>query len=56
MIDYLNDSSSNKLVASVYRKAAYTGLLTNYNRFTFLNYKKGLIKTLVDRIFRVSST
>ena len=40
----------------MYRKAAYTGLLTNYNSFTFLNYKKGLIKTLIDQTFRVSST
>ena len=55
-LDILNESSSNKLVASVYRKAAYTGLLTNYNSFTFLNYKKGLIKTLIDQTFRVSST
>ena len=30
-LDILNDSSSNKLVTSVYRKVTYTGLLTNYN-------------------------
>ena len=28
-LDILNDSSSNKLVTSVYRKPTYTGLLTN---------------------------
>ena len=38
------------------RKAAYTGLLTNYNSFTSPNYKKGLIKTLIDRTFRINST
>ena len=38
------------------RKAAYTGLLTNYNSFASPNYKKGLIKTLIDRTFRISST
>ena len=52
----LNESSSNKLATSVYRKPTYTGLLTNYNSFTSPNYKKGLIKTLIDRTFRINST
>ena len=34
----------------------YTGFLTTYNSFTSPNYKKGLIKTLTERTFRVSST
>ena len=55
-LDILNDSSSNKFVTSVYRKPTYTGLLTNYNSFTSPNYKKGLIKTLIDRTFRINST
>ena len=56
-LDILNDSSSNKLaVTSVYRKPTYTRLLTNYNSFTSPNYKKGLIKTLIDRTFRINST
>ena len=55
-LDILNDSSSNKFVTSVYRKPTYTRLLTNYNSFTSLNYKKGLIKTLIDRTFRINST
>ena len=40
----------------MYRKNTYTGLLTNYNSFTSPNYKKGLIKTLIDRTFRINST
>ena len=40
-LDMLNDSSSNKLVTSMYRKPTYTVLLMNYNSFTFANYKKG---------------
>ena len=44
-LDILNDSSSNKLLISVYRKPTYTGLLMNYNSFISLNYKKGLFKT-----------
>ena len=55
-LDILNDSSSNKFVTSVYRKPTYTRLLTNYNSFTSLNYKKGLIKTLIDQTFRINST
>ena len=54
-LDILNDSSSNKLVTSVYRKPTYTGLLKNYNSFTSPNYKKGLIKTLIDQIFCINS-
>ena len=52
----LNDSSSNKLVTSVHRKPTYTGLLTNYNIFASPNYKKGLIKTLIDQTFHINST
>ena len=40
----------------MYRKPTYTGLLTNYNSFTSTNYKKGLIKTPIDRTFRINST
>ena len=28
----------------------------NYNSFTSPNYKKGLIKTLIDRTFRINKT
>ena len=55
-LDHLNDSSSNNFVTSVYRKLTYTRLLTNYNSFRSPNYKKGLIKTLIDRTFRINST
>ena len=54
--DILNDCSSNKFVTKVYRKPTYTGLLTNCNSFTSLNYKNALIKTLIGQKFRNSST
>ena len=38
-LDILNDSSSTKLVTSVYRKSTYIGLLTNCSSFTSPNYK-----------------
>ena len=53
-LDILSDSSSNKFVTSVYRKPTYTGLLTNYNSFTSLNYKHVL--TLIGRTFRINNT
>ena len=49
---------SDRLITSVYRKSLFTGLLQNYNSFVPLpfTYKKGLIKTLIDRTFRLNST
>ena len=38
----------------VYRKNTFTGLLLNFNSFTPLKYKLGLIKTLIDRVFKIS--
>ena len=38
----------------MYRKPTYTGLLIN--SFTSPNYKKGLIKTLIDQTFHINST
>ena len=40
----------------MYRKPTYTGLLTNYNSFTSPNYKKVLMKTLIDQTFCINST
>ena len=37
-------------------KKTYTGLLTNYHSFTSSCYKFGLIKTLVDRSFKINSS
>ena len=51
-----HDSSSNKLVTSVYKKPTCTRLLMNNNSFTSSNYRKGLTKTLIYRTFCVSST
>ena len=44
------------LVTSVYRKPTYTGLLTNFFSFTPSKYKNGLIKTLLDRCYKVNNT
>ena len=43
-------------ITSVYRKKTYTGLLTNYFSFTPFKYKLGLIKTLIDRAYKINNT
>ena len=43
-------------ITSVYRKKTYTGLLTNYFSFTPFKYKLGLIKTLINRAYKINNT
>ena len=47
---------SNRLIISTYRQSTFTGLLQNYNSFVPYTYKKGLIKTLIDRTFHLNNT
>ena len=51
-------SSNNECscITSVFRKKTYTGLLTNYFSFTPFQYKLGLIKTLIDRAYKINNT
>ena len=39
-----------------FEKKTYTGLLTNYLSFTSFQYKLGLIKTLIDRAYKINDT
>ncbi len=55
-IDNKNSRDSSSPVTSVYRKKTYTGLLTNYFSFTSFSYKLGLIRTLVDRSYKINNT
>ena len=55
-LDILVDKSNDKIHTSIYRKKTYTGLLLNFNSFTPWSYKKGLLKTLIDRTFRINNT
>ena len=41
---------------SVYRKKTFTGLLTNFYSFTSYSYKIDLIRTLVDRAYKINNT
>ena len=56
-LDVLVDNNdSNSLLTGVYSKKTFTGLLTNYFSFTSYSYKVGLIRTLVDRGYKINNT
>ena len=52
----VNNNDPNSLLTSVYSKKTFTGLLTNYFSFTSYSYKVGLIRTLVDRAYKINNT
>ena len=49
-------SNNENLQTSVFNKKTYTGLLLNYFSFVPSFYKYGLIKALIDRMYRINST
>ena len=55
-LDILINNSSSDCVFSVFHKKTYTGLLTNFFSFIPFRYKIGLIRTLIDRIFKINNT
>jgi len=56
-LDVLIDNGQSEFpVTSVFRKKTYTGLLTNFFSFTPSSYKLGLLRTLVDRAFKINNT
>ena len=56
-LDVLIDNSQPlSPITRVYRKKTFTGLLTNYFSFTPFSYKLGLIRTLVDRTYKINNT
>ena len=56
-LDVLIDNHDpNFSLTRVYRKKTITGLLTNYFSLTSYSYKVGLIKTLVDRAYKINNT
>ena len=52
----INKLMDNSCITSIHRKKTYTGLLTNFNSFTSLSYKVGLIRTLIDRAFKINNS
>ena len=55
-LDVFINNDIDFLVTSVYRKKTFTGLLINYFSFTSRSYKLGLIRTLVDRAYKINNT
>ena len=51
-LDILINNNESDLQTLVFHKKTYTGLLLNYFSFVPNCYKLGLIKTLVDRMYR----
>ena len=56
VLGILSDNSHLSIVTSVYRKKTFTGLLTDYFSFAPLNYKLGLVRTLVDRVYKINNS
>ena len=55
-LDVLINNSSHDCVFSVFHKKTYTGLLTNFFSFTPFRYKIGLIRTPIDRTYKINNT
>ena len=47
---------NKRFVTSIFRKATFTGVFTNYDSFIFDTYKIGLVHTLLFRFFKISSS
>ena len=52
----VDNNDPNSFLTGVYHKKTFTGLLTNYFSFTLYSYKVGLIRTLVDRAYKINNT
>ena len=55
-LDILVDNTSSSPTTSVYHKTTYTGILTNLFSFSSYSYKVGLVKTQVDRTYKINNT
>ena len=56
ILDVFIHNHSPGPTTTVFRRKIFTGLLTNYFSFTALSYKFGLVRTLIDRTFKINST
>ena len=55
-LDVLIDNNQVTVLTTVFRKSTFTGLLMNFTSFTSYSYKLGLIRTLIDRAYKINST
>ena len=47
---------NKRFVTSIFRKATFNGVYTNYDSFILENYKIGLVHTLLFRLFKIYSS
>ena len=55
-LDILIKNEGNHFSTSVYRKKTSIGLFTQFNSFTPTSYKIGLVRCLIYRAFKISSS
>ena len=55
-LDIKIEDKGNNFETSIFKKKSNTGLLTNFTSFIHFRYKKCLVKTLIDRIFKINSS
>ena len=55
-LDVLIDNNQVPVLTTVFCKSTFTGLLMNFTSFTSYSYKLGLIRTLIDRSYKINST
>ena len=55
-LDILIKNEGNRFSTSVYRKKTSVGLFTQFHSFTPMTYKIGLIKCIMHRAFKISSS
>ena len=49
----ITSTNDGTITTSVYRKSTFMGLFLNFVSFTPMLYKLGLIKTLIDRVYKI---
>ena len=55
-LDILIKNEGNRFSTSVYRKKTSIGLFTQFNSFTPISYKIDLVRCLISRAFKISSS
>ena len=52
----VTSEGKNKFTTCVFRKPTFSGAFTNFDSFTPISYKHGLVNTLIFRYFEIFSS
>ena len=55
-LNILIENAGNRFPTSIYRKKTSVGFFTQFHSFTPITYKIGLIRCLIQRAFKISSS